>query len=485
MESLLRIRSRATEILAVYLALHVPVIAMVAWLLDKPWLAPTLGAVVIAAVVGGMAIQMRQAPATRYTLAAGLMGMVSIILFAMSGEAWQIDVHMYYFAGLAMVAAFCCWRTVLVAAGVVAVHHLTLNFLLPSAVFPDGANLIRVILHAVIVVFEAAVLLWLTSVVASAFQKAEDAISQVEAANAERARLAAEKEADEAKAQEARHQVMLDLATQLESSVGSIASTVSAAAEELDTTARALSESTQRVGTLSERVASEAEGSNREAKEAESSVGQMSSAIDEIARHVDRASEITRSAVERVRSTDSTVAGLSDSAERIGDVITLIQGIAEQTNLLALNATIEAARAGDAGKGFAVVANEVKSLANQTGQATSRISGEIEAVRRETRGAVDAIRAIGESVTEIDEVSAMIAGAIEEQTAVTRSLADQIRGLAQSSEQAATAISEVARDSRESGSSADNVHRASGELTRHADTLRQQVNGFLGKIRSA
>ncbi|MCR9175916.1 MAG: hybrid sensor histidine kinase/response regulator, partial [Alphaproteobacteria bacterium] len=124
MESLLRIRSRATEILAIYLALHVPVIALVAWLHDKPWLAPTLGAAMIAAIVGGMAMQMRHAPATRYTLAAGLMGMVSIILFTMSGDPWQLDVHMYYFAGLAMVAAFCCWRTVLVAAAVVAVHHL-------------------------------------------------------------------------------------------------------------------------------------------------------------------------------------------------------------------------------------------------------------------------------------------------------------------------------------------------------------------------
>ena len=56
-------------------------------------------------------------------------------------------------------------------------------------------------------------------------------------------------------------------------------------------------------------------------------------------------------------------AGLADAAEKIGDVVTLIQDIASQTNLLALNATIEAARAGDAGKGFAVVANEVKNLA--------------------------------------------------------------------------------------------------------------------------
>ena len=67
------------------------------------------------------------------------------------------------------------------------------------------------------------------------------------------------------------------------------------------------------------------------------------------------------------------VEGLSQTAQRIGEVVQLIQTIASQTNLLALNATIEAARAGDAGKGFAVVASEVKSLANQTAKATEEI----------------------------------------------------------------------------------------------------------------
>ena len=61
--------------------------------------------------------------------------------------------------------------------------------------------------------------------------------------------------------------------------------------------------------------------------------------------------------------TEALMRALSDSAERIGTVVQLIQAIASQTNLLALNATIESARAGDAGKGFAVVASEVKSLA--------------------------------------------------------------------------------------------------------------------------
>ena len=72
--------------------------------------------------------------------------------------------------------------------------------------------------------------------------------------------------------------------------------------------------------------------------------------------------------------TQEKVQGLSLAANQIGEVVQLINDIAEQTNLLALNATIEAARAGDAGKWFAVVASEVKSLANQTTQATESIS---------------------------------------------------------------------------------------------------------------
>jgi methyl-accepting chemotaxis protein len=75
---------------------------------------------------------------------------------------------------------------------------------------------------------------------------------------------------------------------------------------------------------------------------------------------------VVRSSVNEAQATNTQIAGLAESAWKIGDVVNLISDIAGQTNLLALNATIEAARAGDAGRGFAVVASEVKSLAVQT-----------------------------------------------------------------------------------------------------------------------
>ncbi|MFZ8360693.1 methyl-accepting chemotaxis protein, partial [Staphylococcus aureus] len=81
------------------------------------------------------------------------------------------------------------------------------------------------------------------------------------------------------------------------------------------------------------------------------------------------------------------VQGLASSAEKIGEVVGLINQIAGQTNLLALNATIEAARAGEAGKGFAVVASEVKNLATQTSKATDEIGQQIGSVQTATQEA--------------------------------------------------------------------------------------------------
>ena len=98
--------------------------------------------------------------------------------------------------------------------------------------------------------------------------------------------------------------------------------------------------------------------------------------------------------------------GLAENASRISVVVDLIQVIASQTNLLALNATIEAARAGEAGRGFAVVASEVKSLANQTAKATDEIRSQIARMQEVTTSAVGAIQNIGQTIGEINEVTA-------------------------------------------------------------------------------
>jgi methyl-accepting chemotaxis protein len=281
-------------------------------------------------------------------------------------------------------------------------------------------------------------------------------------------------------------------AARIEARIVDFEATVRAALDKLQSsansmqgTAQSMSATADRSSTLVSAVASAAEETSVNVQTVSAGTEQLSSSISEISRRVVSSAQIAAKAVSEAGETDATMRGLADNANRISVVIDLIQTIASQTNLLALNATIEAARAGDAGRGFAVVASEVKGLANQTAKATDEIRAQIAAMQKVTASAVGAIRNIGQTIGEINDVSAAIAAAVEQQGSATREIARNIQHAAGGTSEVSSNIVGVSQAALEAGSAANEVLGASGELRREADMLRNEIDAFLSNIRAA
>jgi methyl-accepting chemotaxis protein len=208
----------------------------------------------------------------------------------------------------------------------------------------------------------------------------------------------------------------------------------------------------------------------------------MSSSINEISQQLARTTGVVRVSVREAETTNGQIAGLAESAQKIGDVIKLIRDIAGQTNLLALNATIEAARAGEAGRGFAVVASEVKSLAVQTAKATEDIAAQILAVQASTAGAVDAIRGIAGRMREISEFTAAVSASVEQQNAATREISHNVTSAAQGTSEVVSVLSDVTGAATATRISAETVLTVSQSVENAVANLRGEVESFLSKV---
>ena len=272
---------------------------------------------------------------------------------------------------------------------------------------------------------------------------------------------------------------------EFEATVRSALDNLQKSANSMQTTAQSMSATADQSSALVSAVGSAAEETAVNVQTVSSGTDELSSSIAEIGRQVVNSAQIARKAVDEAGQTDATMQGLAENAGRISVVVDLIQVIASQTNLLALNATIEAARAGEAGRGFAVVASEVKSLANQTAKATEEIRSQIANMQQVTASAVGAIRNIGKTISEINEVTTAIAAAVEEQGTATREIARNIQHAAGATSEVSSNIVGVSTASAEAGSAASEVLSASGALRREADVLRSEIDAFLCNIRAA
>ena len=298
-------------------------------------------------------------------------------------------------------------------------------------------------------------------------------------------RLQRAQEESERQAAERRRDETLRLAGAFERTVGGIVDAVGQAAGEMQREAQSLSGSAQAASREARDIATGASEAEGNVQTVAAAAEQLSASIAEIGRQVGQSASIASKAVTTTALTDQRVSALAGAAQRIGEVVGLIQAIASQTNLLALNATIEAARAGEAGKGFAVVASEVKSLANQTAQATDDIRQQVEAIQGSTAEVVVSIRDIAETIREMNEIGGAIAAAINEQSGATRDISANVQEAARHTSSVSEGVGAVTETSERVGGAAGRVLDSAQGLTQQSEALKRQVSQFLETIRAA
>jgi methyl-accepting chemotaxis protein len=282
--------------------------------------------------------------------------------------------------------------------------------------------------------------------------------------------------------QEARRAVIEEAIAWFRQSLEQVLQTVADSVAAMKSTATALSATSQETTTQSSGAVETSNAAFGSVQVAATAADELAKSIAEINLQLVRAAEVVSAVAGEAQSTDKDIAGLARAAQKIDDVVKLIQSVAGQTNLLALNATIEAARAGAAGKGFAVVASEVKALAVQTAKATDDIAGQIAAVQSSTQSAVGAIGNIAGRMQDIQQFTAAIATSVEQQNTATQEISSSVAAAASRTKSVVAVLQRVSGAIADMHSSADTVLAASQAVEKAAESLRGSVDGFLRKV---
>nr|WP_314446364.1 methyl-accepting chemotaxis protein [uncultured Sphingomonas sp.] len=410
----------------------------------------------------------------------------ALLLALLAGHPWQMEGHMYFFAGLAALTLTCDWRPLLVATLLIAVHHLGLTWIAHDLLFNgQHGHLDRVLIHAVAVLVTFALLARTNAVLLRTFaDRARADVDRVQAEQlaAEQRRRAEEAERD---GERRRRDSLAAMAETLEGSILDIAASVSAAAVQLERSAENMTRFAADTGSQASDVAGSARRTAVEVAGLTERVSTLARAIEDAASTAEdqlRLSEAAR------RSSDSGSEAMRVLMERTGGINTLvavIKKVAFQTDLLALNATVEAARAGEAGQGFAVVASEVKSLSETSRGATEEINQLIGAVGEGATEADRALAAAADSLGALAAAANQVGGTMRQQREEALAIERSASASAEAVETMVGRFEQVASDAGSAISLADEIRQAAGRLGAIAVDLERETRSRLEQLRAA
>jgi methyl-accepting chemotaxis protein len=273
-----------------------------------------------------------------------------------------------------------------------------------------------------------------------------------------------------------------DFTKQFESDIGATAIEVSDRANLLKQQAASSTSVAQGMLSKASEVATASEQSAVAMREAAQTAAGLIRAIEDTRSEVELAAEVSTRATQRAQEAVEATDTLSDQSKSIESILGLIRDIAGQTNLLALNATIEAARAGEAGRGFAVVAQEVKSLANQTAQATDEIAEKISAIQSATKASVDSNISIRSTVEDVQQSAERIRRAMEEQAQTVTMITASVDETALAADLMSNTISAIRADTENVVSEISLLEQGFGDVENKISALQANAGRFVGNL---